>query len=102
MIHIHKTRSGKFQVTNLAKNGEVLKSSEVFNTKQACWDNIKAELTECYSYVNILLWIFVQDDTGKQRDVYRYYSSGVWSIVQSCKKEPKYLPGKNVKKKKSS
>ena len=67
MIHISYTETFDLSVTNIAKNGEVLKPSEQFKSKQACWINIKAELRDCYYEGSIAL---VQDNTLIKPKVY--------------------------------
>lgn len=68
MIHISFTEKGDYSVTNVAKNGEVLKPSEQFESKQACWTNIKAELRDCYYGEDRAS--LVQDNTLKKPVVY--------------------------------
>lgn len=67
MIHISRTKKGQLTVTNIAKNGKVLKPSETVESKQGCWRNIKSELLTCYSPGS---YAIVQDNTGKKPIVY--------------------------------
>lgn len=94
MVHIGKTKKGKFIVANIAKNGEILKVSETLNSKQAAWKNIKAELEECYSgWVGVLSTDPVavcQDNTGKKPIVYLVGKKKV--IANGIKPEKKYQP----------
>lgn len=69
MIHISKTKKRNFIVANVAKNGEVLKSSEPLESKQACWRNIKSDLLSCYG--GGYKYAVVQDNTGKKPKVYQ-------------------------------
>lgn len=75
MIHISKSKKGNFIVANIGNNGEVLKSSEPLESKQACWKNIRSEAKNCYAiygYSNIVYDAvsLVQDDTLKKPVVY--------------------------------
>lgn len=86
MIHIAKTKKGKFIVANIAKNGEILKVSETLNSKQAAWKNIKAEMKSCY-YNGIA---HVQDDTLKKPVV---YLQGLRRVTANgIDPEKKYIP----------
>lgn len=67
MIQIVKSKNG-FMVANVSKGGELLKSSEVLNSKQSCWKNIVSELKNCYS--GDKFWALVQDSTKKVPVVY--------------------------------
>lgn len=66
MIHISKTKKGKFIVANIADNGEILKVSETLNTKANAWKNIKAEMKSCYPHTIAM----IQDNTSKIPMVY--------------------------------
>lgn len=86
MIHISKTKKGKFIVANIADNGEILKVSETLNTKANAWKNIKAELKGCYSYGIA----YVQDNTGA---IPRIYLQGISrAIFVGGKAEKPYQP----------
>lgn len=90
MIHIAKTKKGKFIVANIAKNGEILKVSETLNSKQAAWKNIKAELKSCYEYQIMDFCALVQDDTLKKPVV---YLQGLKRITANgIDPEKKYIP----------
>lgn len=86
MVHIGKTKKGKFIVANIAKNGEILKVSETLNSKQAAWKNIKAENAGCYA--NFMA--YVQDDTLETPVV--YFQSRKRDIAYGFKTEKKYIP----------
>lgn len=86
MVHIGKTKKGKFIVANIAKNGEILKVSETLNTKQAAWKNIKAEIKSCFYYGTVK----VQDDTLITPVV---YLQGLKRVISSrIKPEFRYIP----------
>lgn len=86
MIHIAKTKKGKFIVANIAKNGEILKVSETLNSKQAAWKNIKAEMKHCFVDSVAL----VQDDTLKKSAVYLQGLKRV--VANGIDPEKKYIP----------
>jgi len=94
MIHIVKTKTG-FQVVNIGKNGEPLKTSEILTSKQKCLVNIKAELNSCYRS----MWTYFQDDTTKESKVYMFRRDAE-KFLSSTPASPKYTPGKNKKKNK--
>lgn len=68
MIHINKSTDNKFYVTVIAKNGEVLNTSETLNSKQAAWKNIKS----LYMEMGSAYPIFVTDNTVKKPVKYSY------------------------------
>lgn len=92
MYHITKTKSGKFMVVLVGKNGEPLNTSEEFPTKQGAKRNIEAVATV------IKEGILFQDDTLKYPQVYVVDISGkIWGAITDP--DPKYIPGKNPQKK---
>lgn len=76
MIHIHRSVDKKFYVTVVAENGETLSTSEMLNSKQAAWKNIKAQAAEFASHN----WQDVTDNTGKKPVKYEYQ---FWNNVKS-------------------
>lgn len=95
MIHITRSKTG-YMVVAIASNGEVLSTSEVLKSKPACWKNIVATLDDCY----IIRSVRVQDDTLKEPKVYVIDDAGDKYVSLSHDPEPKYIPGKNTKRKK--
>jgi uncharacterized protein YegP (UPF0339 family) len=93
MHHIVKTKSGKFQVVLVAKNGEPLSISETLNSKQAAFKNIAAQVSVTG---NILF--YAQDDTTKTPFVYKVYQDGGRNQTEDLPSQSKYIPGKNPKK----
>lgn len=89
MVHIGKTKKGKFIVANIAKNGEILKVSETLNSKAAAWKNIKAELKACYDSTDIG-YAIVQDDTLKISVVYMQGNKRI--VANGISTEKKYIP----------
>lgn len=93
MYHIVKTKSKKFQVVLVGKNREPLSTSELLNSKQSSMKNIKAQCEQngavCASY---------QDDTLKIPVAFsRNFIEESFTTLTTF---PKYIPGKNPKKKK--
>lgn len=97
MYHIVKTKSKKFQVVNLAHNGKVINSSEELNSKQAAHKNIIANMGSVFIDANPAMYCSVQDDTVKEPKAYTLFDSG--EMESDIDAEPKYVPGKNPKKK---
>ncbi len=92
MYHITKTKSGKFMVVLVGKNGEPLNTSEQFPTKQGAKRNLKAVATVMQE------GILFQDDTFKSPSVYVVDVNGkIWHGMSDP--DPRYIPGKNPKKK---
>lgn len=92
MIHISKTKSGKFIVVTLGNNGELLSSSEPLKSKQSAWKNARAQGN---IFLNTL--VVVQDDTSKMPQVWNVYRG--WKTNKTdWQIEPVYVPGKNKKK----
>lgn len=97
MIHITRSKTG-YMVVAIASNGEVLSTSEVLKSKPACWKNIKATAI-AYGTEDL----HVQDDTTKLTSVFRLVilCNNEWHMSLSLvPSEPKYIPGKNTKRKK--
>jgi uncharacterized protein YegP (UPF0339 family) len=92
MIHISPTKKGKFQVTNVANNGEPLKPSESVESKQSCWKNIRSELKSCYSIDDSDdgLYAVVQDNTVKVPVVWHVGLKK--KVLSSRKPQTPYVP----------
>lgn len=93
MYHIAKTKSKKFQVVLVGKNGEPLSTTEILNSKQAAFKNIARQvdsIDNCFNYA--------QDDTSKNIIVYRVFYDGRREVANGHKVKPKYTPGKNPKR----
>jgi uncharacterized protein YegP (UPF0339 family) len=106
MIQINKLKSGQYSVSNVASNGELLKASETFKSKAACWGNIKSEMKNCYESVDVtwgddeecdcgsFVKAIVQDNTGKKPVVYSF--AGTNKVVSARNPQKIYVP-KSVK-----
>lgn len=92
MYHIVKTKSKKFQIVLVGKNGEPLSTSELLNSKQAAFKNVLAQIK---ATVNPM--VYIQDDTIKGTLVYLMWSDGSKHITNDVPLTPKYVPGKNKK-----
>jgi len=94
MIHISKTKKGLFIVVTVANNGAVTNTTETLSSKAKCYKNIRATMKQWEADL-----VNVQDDTTTE--------PGVWAIshtsreyLPDMKAEPRYIPGKNPKRKK--
>lgn len=96
MYHIVKSKTG-YQVVAIAGNGEVLSTSEVLKSKQRCITNLKslAKLS-----ISGCMYLF-QDDTLKYPVVKMIDRYGIYPTDMEIP-EPKYIPGKNPVKKRST
>lgn len=94
MLHIVKTKTGKFQVVFVAKNGEPLSTSELLNTKQSAFKNAISQIS-----LSMSCYPFVQDDTGVTPMIYTIQGSKK-HLSDDLPLYPKYIAGKNPKKKK--
>lgn len=103
MYHIvrpkSKTKSKKFQVVNLSSNGEPINSSEILDSKQACETNIIANKESTNIEKKEVMYFLVQDDTKRTPEAYTLLSTG--ERETDIVAEPRYIPGKNPKKKKT-
>lgn len=101
MYHIVKTKSKEqpFQVINVdSGNGKVINTSETLKSKQAAFKNIIANMDTVYSASNECFSVHVQDDTLNLPVAFELRDDGKksYTVVPG----PKYIPGKNPKKKK--
>ncbi len=93
MYHIVKTKSKKFQVVLVGKNGEPLSTSETFSRKERAFKNVSAQASVIDDG-----WFICQDDTTFK--VWKVYAGGNKEEAGHIDPSPKYIPGKNPKKKK--
>ncbi len=94
MYHVTKNKKGEYYVVLVGKNGEPLSTSEPFKSLQKAWGNIKAQLNASGTS-----FTHVQDDTSILAPTnYGLFHTGKKS--KSNVRSPKYIPGKNHKKKK--
>lgn len=102
MYHITNTRSKAkpYSVVLVAENGEVL-SHHSLKTKQACWKNIQAQLSEINKEQSGPLdFVYAQDDaTNRTPLVYKVWKKG-HKITDDLPLKPRYIPRKNKSSKK--
>ena len=91
--HIVKTRSKKFYVVLVGKNGEPLSTSELLNSKQAAFKNVKAQIASTDN-----IYSYVQDDTIRTPLVYKIHINGDKELTDDVPVLPRYIPKKNPKK----
>lgn len=102
MYHIVKTKlKPGFRLVAVGNNGEPLSSSEVFTTKEKCFVNAKAQLNSCFVSLADHLWpgVLVQDDTLPKPILWVVRPKGKKSKYIQSEVKPKYIPGRNPKKK---
>lgn len=100
MYHIVKTKSQQrpFQVINVdAGNNEVINQSQPLTTKWNCLKNIIANMDTVFSDDDAHRYAHVQDDTLKIPSAFTLYDTKRKDYNVEAK--PKYVPGKNKKKK---
>lgn len=102
MYHIVKSKSKErpFQVVNVdGGNGEVINTSQLLKSKQACLKNIIAGMNNVYSDCEKTdkMYVSVQDDTLKTPNAFSLYDDG--KKVYRIEAMPRYIPGRNPKKK---
>lgn len=71
MIQIKKNKKGLFFVSYVAKNGEILATSESFTAKQSTWKNIIAMYGNFPQAVQPW-YVEVTDMTGKKPQLYLF------------------------------
>lgn len=100
MYHITKVKGG-FMLVAVAQNGETLSTSEVLTTKDKCFVNAKAQLKSCFVSLADYLHpgVLVQDDTGVKSVLWLVRLKGRKSLYVQSEVKPKYIPGRNPKKK---
>jgi hypothetical protein len=90
MIHISKQQDG-YIVTKLSGKGEILSQSKVFNTKEACWRNIRMEIEDCYVTMegyyegSVRPFAMVQDDCLPVPIVYHFRTKKIVSTKEPVK-----------------
>lgn len=67
MIIIKKSANKKFYVVITGENGEPLSTSELLNSKQAAWKNIKAQWDQFLFVDSRDIENSIQDDTKKKK-----------------------------------
>lgn len=70
-VIISKSKNKKFKVTSIGKNGEVLSSSELLESKRNAEKNIMAQLKTNHGE-----FVIVKDTTEKEEKYYRLNSDG--------------------------
>jgi uncharacterized protein YegP (UPF0339 family) len=103
MYYITKTKSKTrpFQVVNVdIGNFEVINTSQLLKSRQACKKNIIANMDTVFNDDSDLpFYVGVQDDTLKKPVSYFMNDDG--DVFAPKEAEfPKYIPGRNPKKKK--
>jgi uncharacterized protein YegP (UPF0339 family) len=94
MIHICKSpKTKQFYIVVLAKNGEVLSTSELLKNKSSCYKNIRSQMKEFDNHE----FCFYQDDTGSKPLVFAI-DEDVKKVRHDIKPHPIYTPTKNKKK----
>jgi uncharacterized protein YegP (UPF0339 family) len=89
MIHICRSAKTKqFYVVTLAKNGEVLSTSELLKSKSACLKNILSQM-DAFSCITV----HFQDDTLKKPLLYNLFGDKSKS-VSKFPPHPIYTPSK--------
>lgn len=100
MFHLVKSKSKTkhFSVIETAENGEVL-SSHGLKTKQACFKNLVARMDNifCDDTGDGIMYIEVQDETSGRVALYLLFDDGKKSLQSNIR--PRYVPGRNPKKK---
>lgn len=104
MYHITHSRSKTkpFNLVHVSGNGEPV-SSHPLKTRASCFKNVAASLKGVKGINNETiskLYFLVQDDTRSNPFVFRVYADGTRMEDDEQKQEPKYIPGRNPKKKK--
>ena len=100
MFHIYRLKNKEFGVVLLGSNGKVLSSTEGFKRKKTAFDNIRAQCLQ-FNDVEDTDYVLtkVQDDTTDNLpDVWQIDGNRSFTRLYGFEK-PKYIPGKNPKKK---
>lgn len=103
MYHICKSKSltRPYRVVNVdVDNNEVLNSSQLFTSKAACITNIIAVMDTVHCKCEDTMFVIVQDDTLKVPVAFTLFDDRKRDYNISAK--PKYVAGRNRKKKKVS
>ncbi len=97
MIHLCRSAKTKeFYVVVLAKNGEVLSTSELLKSKASAWKNIKSQITSITG--SAMTRVNVQDDTIQKPCIYLIDAYG-FKLKVSVVPVPLYTPSIKSKKK---
>lgn len=97
--HITRSpRSKKYYAVLLNEKGEVLSETQLLTRKENVFRNIVAQIDEIYAPANEIHAV-VQDDSVTPMKKYNLYDDGRREKNDSPL-FPKYIPGKNPKKKK--
>jgi uncharacterized protein YegP (UPF0339 family) len=97
MLHLTKRKDGKFEVVNVGENGEMLSTTtQGFEKKAECYKNMIAQSKPFNGF-----HLFFQDDTHVKISVYVLYFDGSKEKYEIQNPQPKYIPGKNPRKKKT-
>ncbi len=101
MYHIvnSKSKVKPVQVVNVDPNsGEVINTSQLLKSKSACITNIVASIDEVFCECSCYMYVMVQDDTLKRPTAYKMFDTK--KRVYGISPSPKYIAGRNPKKKK--
>lgn len=97
MHHITETKSGKFMVVLIGKNGKVLSTTEELSNRRNCFKNIQAQAVQ----MGLTQTVECQDDTRMEYCI--IMPNGKVAKYGRPKADaylkPAYIPGKNPKKK---
>lgn len=98
MLHITKNKKKEFQLVNVGENGELLASTEGVKTRQSIFKNLVAQRANFNQYPQSPSHSLVQDDIANK--VWEVDLSGTATVHTTGIVKPKYISGKNPKKKK--
>jgi len=100
MYHIVKTKSltRPYRVVNVdAGNREVIHISQPLSSKAACFTNIVATMDTVACNCDCIFYVLVQDDTLRTPSAFTLYDNR--KRVYNIDAVPKYIPGRNKKRK---
>lgn len=98
MLHLFQHRNGKFDIASVAKNGELLHSTnQGFETKQMVYKHLRSEGKDSWGIDKDFGKITFQDDTLESPCEFSLAMRGKPSFCGSAKHK-KYIPSTRKKK----